>query len=227
MDNNFSYGLLGYNSINIGDEIQSVAQSRFLPQIDEVVYREQIKNFVPKLGKKTKCIMNAWWMWRPKNFPPSKWIEPLLISMHIRPAVRKEIFTNESKEYFLKHGPVGCRDMGTYEWLKNEGIPAYFSGCLTLTLQRNYNIPRQDYILCVDVDENIVAEIISEQEYNPFEMALNLAKKKKIGPYRIAENKKDYQTKDMGILIRAGFDYDIVKQVLNYQIIVDDKGDDL
>lgn len=77
------------------------------------------------------------------------------------------------------------------------------------------------------IDENIVAEIISEQEYNPFEMALNLAKKKKIGPYRIAENKKDYQTKDMGILIRAGFDYDIVKQVLNYQIIVDDKGDDL
>lgn len=159
MEKDFSFGILGYNSINIGDEIQSVAQSRFLPQIDEVVYREQIKNFIPKLGKKTKCILNAWWMWRPKNFPPSKWVEPLLISMHIRPAIRREVWTKETKEYFLKYGPVGCRDMGTYEWLKGKGVPAYFSGCLTLTLQRNHEIPRQNYILCVDVDDNIVEEI--------------------------------------------------------------------
>lgn len=183
MDSDFSYGVLGYNSINIGDEIQSVAQSRFLPQIDEVVYREQIKNFVPKLGKKTKCIMNAWWMWRPKNFPPSKWIEPLLISMHIRPAVRKEILTNNAKEYFLKHGPVGCRDMETYEWLKNEGIPAYFSGCLTLTLQRNYNIPRQNYILCVDVDEKVVDEIQKRTSRPVYSMSRMLS------PYYKAEQR--------------------------------------
>lgn len=159
MEKDFLYGIIGYNSINIGDEIQSVAASRFLPQIDEVIYREQIKHFIPKQDKKTKCIMNAWWMWRPKNFPPSKWIEPLLISMYVRPEIRKQIFTKQTKEFFLKYGPVGCRDMGTYNWLKSKNIPAYFSGCLTLTLQRNYEIPKQNYILCVDVEDKIVEEI--------------------------------------------------------------------
>ena len=38
-------------------------------------------------------------------------------------------------------------------------IPSYFSGCLTLTLQRNYEIPRQDYILCVDVEPHVVDKI--------------------------------------------------------------------
>ena len=64
-------------------------------------------------------------------------------------------------------------------------------------------------------------------EYNQFDAALLLAKKKRIGPFRDKNIRKDFWQKDLGVLIRAGFDYDIVKQVLNYQIIVDDKGDDL
>lgn len=153
------YGVITYNSINIGDEIQSVAASRFLPQIDEYVYREQINNFIPKNKTLTKLIMNAWWMWKPENFLPSKWIEPLLISMYVRPPIRSEFLTPVVRNYLISKGPVGCRDMSTYEWLQKESIPSYFSGCLTLTLQRNYNIPRKDYILCVDADKTVVDKI--------------------------------------------------------------------
>ena len=55
------------------------------------------------------------------------------------------------------------------------------------------------------------------QEFDPFESALKLARKKKIGPYCKDNNlRKERRNKDMGILIRAGFDYDIVLRVLEW-----------
>jgi regulatory protein len=57
---------------------------------------------------------------------------------------------------------------------------------------------------------------LDEEEYNPLEMALKLAKRKKIGPYRLAENRREFRQKDMGTLVRAGFDYDTVCEVLDY-----------
>lgn len=160
-DKDFSYGVLKYSSINIGDEIQSVAAMRFLPRVDEYVHREQINSFVPKKGKKTKLIMNAWWMWQPENFPPSEYIDPLLISMFIREEIRDTFLTPEVRKYFLDHGPVGCRDLSTCDWLNSEGISAYFSGCLTLTLKRNWKVKRENYILCVDIPQAVVKEIKS------------------------------------------------------------------
>ena len=48
-------------------------------------------------------------------------------------------------------------------------------------------------------------------------MALRLAHRKKIGPYRADdEQRKQYRQKDMGTLIRAGFDYDVVLEVLDF-----------
>lgn len=152
----YKYGVLITSSLNIGDEIQSTAAMRFLPQIDEYVHRENIKYFKPKDTQYlTKVIMNAWWMWKHKNFPPSKYIKPLLISMYIRDKIRKRFLTKEVKEYLIKYGPVGCRDLSTCKYLEENNIPAYFSGCLTLTLQRNPEIEREDYILCVDVSPEI------------------------------------------------------------------------
>ncbi|MBR1601755.1 MAG: regulatory protein RecX [Alphaproteobacteria bacterium] len=62
-----------------------------------------------------------------------------------------------------------------------------------------------------------IFDVLNEQQYNPFEMALKLAKRKKIGPYRLTEIRRESKQKDMATLIRAGFDYDIVCEVLNYQ----------
>lgn len=62
-----------------------------------------------------------------------------------------------------------------------------------------------------------IAEILQQQEYNPLEMALRLARRKKIGPYRAAELRREFRQKDMGTLVRAGFDYDIVCEVLDYE----------
>ena len=68
------------------------------------------------------------------------------------------------------------------------------------------------------IDEDLADKLLNEQEYNPFESALKLAKKKRIGPYCADENlRKERRNKDMGVLIRAGFDYDVVLKVLEYE----------
>lgn len=151
------YGVISYSSVNIGDEIQSVAALRFLPQVDAYVARERIDKF--KSDEPTKLIMNAWWMHKPNHFPPSDAIDPLLISMHIQYRIRDRFMTKKTKEYLVKHGPVGCRDLSTKEYLDEHGVAAYFSGCLTLTLEPNPAIKKQDYIVTVDVPEEVVEEI--------------------------------------------------------------------
>ena len=61
-----------------------------------------------------------------------------------------------------------------------------------------------------------VETLLSEKEYNPLETALKFAERKKIGPYRSAQTRREYRQKDMGSLVRAGFDYDTVCEVLDY-----------
>lgn len=155
------YGLLCNSSINIGDEIQSVAAMRFLPKIDKYVHRERIDKY--KSNKKTKLIMNAWWTQRISAFPPSDDIEPLLISMHFRRLIRNST-PPQYLNYLKQWGPVGCRDKATAEWLNQNGVPAYFSGCLTLTLQKNPLIKKGNYILGVDLPKHIVKEIKSRTD---------------------------------------------------------------
>lgn len=131
--------------------------------------------FKPSLPGKTKLIMNAWWMWNSEHFPPSEHIEPLLVSMHFQSNMRSNFLNEKNRKYLTQHGPVGCRDTESCEWLKKAGIDAYFSGCLTLTLQRNDSIQKSDYILCVDVPEPVVQAIRSRTDRPVFVISREIA----------------------------------------------------
>lgn len=163
------FGCIRYSSKNIGDEIQSVAACRFLPQIDYYVSRERMDEFHSENSEKVKVIMNAWWMWQPNHFPPSSDIDPLFISFHLREAIRnKKFMTPDTIEYLKAHAPIGCRDKGTAKFFQENGIDSYFSGCLTMTLLPNENIKKQagDYILCVDTPPD-VEKIVQERADKP------------------------------------------------------------
>ena len=67
------------------------------------------------------------------------------------------------------------------------------------------------------ISEQLIDEILSAEDYDVFQMALKLAKKKKIGPYRAAEQRREFRQKDLGVLVRAGFDYDTAQDVLSYE----------
>lgn len=133
------YGILFYKAKkakkNIGDYIQSLAAEQYTGRDVVFVEREHLHEYS---GEPIKMILNGWFMHIPENWPPSKDILPLLTSIHINPNIGERMLSEKGIEYFKKHGPVGCRDKGTELLLKSKGIPAYFSGCLTLTLGKTY-----------------------------------------------------------------------------------------
>ena len=103
--------------------------------------------------------MNAWYFHYEGTWPPSNSIDPLITSIHINLNDEKVInsfISDESLEYMKRHGPIGARDISTLNFLKDNNIPSYFSGCLTLTLDKNPNIKKQEYIVTVDVPEEVI-----------------------------------------------------------------------
>ena len=73
-----------------------------------------------------------------------------------------------------------------------------------------------------------IEDMLDDFGYNPQEMALKLAKRKKIGPFRPdEESRKQNRQKDMAALICAGFDYDVVSEIIGADFIADDTDDDL
>ena len=61
---------------------------------------------------------------------------------------------------------------------------------------------------------------IKEDEIEPdFVSALKLCKRRRIGPLRPEANRELFYKKDMGILARGGFSFDLSKRVLNLDVI--------
>lgn len=125
-----------YNILNIGDYIQALAAQQYLGHID--VYIDRDYELSTYNGDPVNMIMNGWYMDHPENFPPSDKIHPFYIAVHINKLALPEILRDECIEHFKKYQPIGCRDYHTVELLKDKGIDAYFSGCLTLTLGKKY-----------------------------------------------------------------------------------------
>ncbi len=146
------YGLLSYKTNNIGDEIQSLAARQYLPRVDILLDRDNLKNVKNK--KKIKLILNGWFNPNQKNWPPSPDIDPLFISFHISKRSIPAVLSPESLAYFRKHQPIGCRDLFTEKLLKEQNIHAYFSGCLTLTLNQAQE-ERSDEIIFADLAKEV------------------------------------------------------------------------
>ena len=122
-------------SNNLGDYVQTIAAKMLLSEDPISIDREKLNSYS---GPSACLIMNGWFMENPKNWPPSLQITPLFVSFHINPTVAKQMTSPVSIAYMKKYEPIGCRDQYTTELLIRKGIKAYFSGCLTLTLKRDF-----------------------------------------------------------------------------------------
>lgn len=139
--------------INIGDYIQALAAKQFIGQEDILIEREKLKQYS---GEPVKMIMNGWYMCEPMNWPPSDKIIPLYIAFHINKLAQDRMLKPDSIEYLKHYEPIGCRDANTVNLLKEKGIDAYFSGCLTLTLGNTYaSTSKENTIYFVDPYINV------------------------------------------------------------------------
>ncbi|WP_445738571.1 polysaccharide pyruvyl transferase family protein [Mariniflexile sp.] len=147
------YGLLTYDEnnrfFNVGDNIQSLAAKQFLPKVDAYVNREKLADYK---GPKLKLIMNGWFTHNIHNWVPSEDILPVFVSFHMNNTAAPGMLSDKGITYLKKHEPIGCRDQFTADTLKAKGIDAYFTGCLTLTLD-SYKVDdslRDDKVYIVD-----------------------------------------------------------------------------
>ena len=65
------------------------------------------------------------------GFPFHKNLQPIFVSFHCN---KRGLLTPEAIEYLRAHGPIGCRDWTTVDILLSVDVPAFFSGCLTTTV---------------------------------------------------------------------------------------------
>lgn len=151
------FGLVVYlKTDNIGDDVQSYAAKRFLPTVDYVIDREALDTF-DSHGEVVKAIMNGWYMYSKFNWPPASVIDPLWVAMHISEndyfGIGERFLEGIGGDYLRHYAPIGARDVSTLEMLERNHIPAYLSGCLTLTIPQFDNVEKTNEVLLVDLDE--------------------------------------------------------------------------
>ena len=129
-------GILGFiGSKNIGDYVQTKAVIDLVRSKNiKILDRENLDKYNDNV---IQTIINGWFMESPENWPPSEKIKPLFISFHLNPSIKTELLKDESIKYFKSHEPVGCRDIYTRDILLEKGINAYYSSCITTTIDRN------------------------------------------------------------------------------------------
>lgn len=95
------------------------------------------------------------------DFPYHPNVSPLFVSFHLN---RPMALTPQAIEYLRRHGPIGCRDWSTVDVLLSEGIDAFFTGCLTSTVNavfpdREALESRPDTVGLIDVGPGAGAKI--------------------------------------------------------------------
>ena len=65
------------------------------------------------------------------DLPFNPRLRPVFVAFHINAPA---LLTSDVIEYLRKYAPIGCRDWNTVYLLQAAGVPAFFSGCLTTTV---------------------------------------------------------------------------------------------
>ena len=106
-------------------------------------------------------FFNAYWSGTRASWPPPSNIDPILLSIHITSRVQQR--WADHVEYLKLREPIGSCDPSTLNFLREHGVQAFFSGCLTLMLE-NPNIDglRTEDIYITDVKEHLIKLFPSE-----------------------------------------------------------------
>ncbi len=139
-------------STNIGDYVQTLSALNIVKEdYKKLVWinREELGKVPDGVGpeEKVNVIMNGWYSHNQETFPINERINPLFVSVHINNVFQ---LTDNVISTFKKYQPIGCRDLDSVRKLEEVGVEAYFSGCLTLTLDRKSKKPRKGIVFVID-----------------------------------------------------------------------------
>jgi hypothetical protein len=131
---------------NLGDDIQALAAQRLVPEATDRIPKGELD----KAMKSGIVLMNGFFLGG-AGWPPAEGLVPLFYSFHISTASQDELCSEKNLAYLRRFGPVGCRDRGTMYLLQSNGVSAYHSGCLSLTLPRRPAAPKEGKVFLVSL----------------------------------------------------------------------------
>lgn len=140
----------------------------------------------------------------------------------------REVLTRRINKYAFENPEFNKNE--AYAWV--EEVLSSFEKLGYISDERFADIKIRDYLaagksaryiksklFAKGIDEKTVDSLIDAQAYDGKSAALKFALKKHIGPYRRNADERDlFKKKDMAALMRAGFDYDDVCNILNMEI---------
>lgn len=143
---------------NIGDVLQGMEAAKFLDEDAMAVDREKLSCMDEE--HPGFLLATGWFMHDYNFFPPPPNIKPFYISIHV--ANSDFLRQLHIREHFRKYGPIGCRDKKTLQLFLGWGIPAYYSGCLTITANAlsTINDDYKETIALVDNMDHPVPEVV-------------------------------------------------------------------
>lgn len=155
----YSYPRPWKKNKNLGDRVQTIAVERALRQIfgDSLEFENCRRDALAFYeGTPAVCVMQGWYEHHTLGFLPGRNILPVWIGTHFEKRTRAHLkWLLRFRRFSLSNGELGARDFGTLRFCLENGIPAYFSRCLTLTLPRRSRSPEREKIFCVDVPADL------------------------------------------------------------------------
>jgi len=101
----------------------------------EVITAHRDASIYQAIPEDTWTLAFGWYMHPLFNFrhafPLHRNLRPIFVSFHCN---KRSLLIAEAIEYLRRYGPVGCRDWTTVDLLLSIDVPAFFSGCLSTTI---------------------------------------------------------------------------------------------
>jgi hypothetical protein len=127
----------GYYTSNLGDNAQTIASRRAWRSVgveEENIISIDRDTMKVYSGEPVALIMNA--VFGAHMLPPSAPILPIFLGF----CADAETISSHS-DWLRDHAPIGCRDVTTADICRANGIEAFVTGCVTLTLPPRTEFP--------------------------------------------------------------------------------------
>jgi len=157
--------------MNLGDPIQSLAAINLFREMgiseENIIPVESYDTANYKNEELILCVNGAYtsyheyFCYPTAFFPFASKIKPVFISFHFHRQAREDEIV-----FFRKCGPIGCRDEATLLFMREQGIEAYLTGCLTLTFPRREETEHQNKVFLVDCPSRLLDIIPMELREN-------------------------------------------------------------
>ena len=157
------FASLKVSTENLGDHIQVISGLRLLSRVGveptRYIDRDDEIRSAPGVADQdgtTGILLNGWFKTNRAEWPPHPKLAPLIYSFHIRLFQCPELISEPSLDFFRRHQPIGCRDVFTQGLLQSNGVEAFTSNCISLTIPRRVERPEtQTEVFVVSRDQRI------------------------------------------------------------------------